>query len=159
MPSILFVCTANICRSPLAMVLFREKVGLDVDNWRVESAGTWAYDGSPAAEMVRQVLSERGLDISDHRSRMVTKELLSNFDLILTMEQGHMEALKAEFPDLANRVYMLSEVIGQRFDITDPIGGIQYEFEQTAREFERIFDLGFEKILQLIQQSSPSQDG
>ncbi len=142
----------------MAMALFREKVRHSTESWRVESAGTWTYEGEPAAEMVQQVLSERGLDISTHRSRIVTKEILSEFDLILTMEQGHMEALKAEFPDLALRIYMLSEVIGQRFDIKDPIGSPQYEFEHSAKEFERIFEKGYEGILNLIHPASPLKD-
>lgn len=134
----------------MAMALFREKVRNTDERWRVESAGTWAYEGELAAEMVQHVLFERGLDISDHRSRIVTQDLLSGFDLILTMEQGHMEALKTEFPELEQRICMLSELIEQKFEIKDPIGGPQYEYEQTAKEFERIFELGYDKMLTLI---------
>jgi len=157
MPAIIFICTANICRSPLATALFREKVRQSDESWRVESAGTWAYEGERAVENVFQVLESRGLDISDHRSRLATHDLLASFDLILTMEQGHMEALKAEYPDLAGRIYMLSEVTSQNLDIKDPMGGPLYEFEETAKEFERIFDQGFENILRLAKNAPQSK--
>jgi len=157
MPAIIFICTANICRSPLATALFREKVRQSDERWRVESAGTWAYEGERAVENVFQVLESRGLDISDHRSRLATHDLLASFDLILTMEQGHMEALKAEYPDLAGRIYMLSEVTSQNLDIKDPMGGPLYEFEETAKEFERIFDQGFENILRLAKNAPQSK--
>jgi protein-tyrosine phosphatase len=64
-----------------------------------------------------------GLDTSGHRSRRVTGEMMADFDLILTMEAGHKEALLVEFPELAGRIYMLSEMVGDRRDIADPIGG------------------------------------
>jgi len=151
MHSLLFVCTANICRSPMAMALFREKVKNLDENWRIESAGTWAFEGAQVAREVTQVLANRGLEVNDHRSRLVTHELLASFDLILTMEQGQKEALKVEFPDIAGRIVLLSELIGQRFDIKDPMGGPLYEFEETAKEFERLFEQGYEKILEQIQ--------
>lgn len=157
MPSLIFICTANICRSPMAMAIFLNRVQQQDESWRVESAGTWAYEGDPASEKVVQVLAGRGLDISNHRSRLVSHDILSDFDLILTMEQGQMEALKVEFPDLAGRVYMLSEMIGMKFDIKDPIGGPLYEFEETANEFERIFDEGDQTIYELLRKPSPSE--
>ena len=151
MPSVLFVCTANICRSPLAMALFRDKMEGEPDEWRVESAGTWALTGEPAAQKSQQVLAERGLDVSEHRARSVSLELLSSFNLILTMEKGHKEALQVEFPGISDRVYMLSEMIGSGFDIHDPIGGPLVDFQDTAEELERILTEGFEKIYRLAK--------
>ena len=97
MPSILFVCTANICRSPLVEALFRDMVSDEPVEWKVESAGTWALTGEPVAQKSQQVLAERNLDASKHHARSVTLELLSSFNLILTMEKGHKEALQEEF--------------------------------------------------------------
>ncbi len=151
MTSVLFVCTANICRSPLAMALFRDKVDGEPDESRVESAGTWALTGEPAAQKSQQVLAERGLDVSEHRARSVSLELLSSFSVILTMEKGHKEALQVEFPGISGRVYMLSEMIGSEFDIHDPIGGPLVDFQDTAEEIERILTEGFEKIYRLVK--------
>jgi protein-tyrosine-phosphatase len=152
MPSILFVCTANICRSPMAMGLFKARLKDDGREWRVESAGTWAMDGAPAAENTQKVVARRGVDISEHRSRIVSGELLEQFDLILAMEQHQKEALQVEFPEVKDRVYLLSEMVDGIYDIKDPIGGRLSEFEDTAEEVDLIFDRGFEKIRDLTKE-------
>lgn len=148
MHSVLIVCTANICRSPMAMGLLRDRVDNSPD-WRIESAGTWALPDSPAAENTRLVLQSRGIDIDDHRSRGVTLEMLRDFNLILVMETGHKEALRAEFPSIANRVYLISEMAGHKYSISDPIGKPLDEYKFTAKEFEKIFEVGFECIVEL----------
>src|SRR5450759_2792857 len=105
--SVLFVCTANICRSPMAMVLFRERVKgrSDTQEWRIESAGAWAEEGLAASPYTREVMAARGLSLDAHRSRMVSQDLLTPFKLILTMEEGHKESLQVEFPQIQNRVF------------------------------------------------------
>ena len=149
MPSVLFVCTANICRSPMAKMLLGARVENEADEWKIESAGTWALVGESVALKVQEVLVKRNLDVSSHRARMVDLEILSQFNVILTMEQGHKEALQVEFAELASRIFMLSEMIGLKYDIKDPIGGPLYEFQETAKEIDRIIGEGFEKIKQL----------
>jgi len=157
MPSILFVCTGNICRSPLAAALWRARVAGE-PGWRVESAGTWALDEHPASANTLAVLAERGLEATSHRARTVNGELLSAFNLILVMERGHAEALRAEFPDVAGRVYLLSEMIGKKFDIADPYGGPVVEYEATAQEIERIFELGADRMRELARDKSLSEN-
>jgi len=80
---------------------------------------------------------------------MVTRELLQSFNLILTMEEGQKEALQIEFPELAHRVYLLSEMIGLTFNIADPVGGDLQDYRVTADEIEQIITDGFETISQL----------
>lgn len=127
-----------------------DEEGLTGD-WRVESAGTWASEGHPAAAFSESVMRARGLDVSQHRSKGVEGGYLEKFDLILTMDRNHKEALRVEFPELSGRIYMLSEMAGQKFDIEDPIGGSEAEFEATANEIERLIEVGFEKIRRLAQ--------
>lgn len=136
----------------MAMGLLLSKVGEAAVDWHIESAGTWAREGLPAAQMTQQVLQERGINLLNHRSRSVSKELLSSFQLILTMEAGHKEALRAEFPEIASRVYLLNEMIDRRADIHDPIGGTLADFEDTAREIDSVLTLGFEKITRLAEE-------
>ena len=78
MPSILFVCTANVCRSPLALGLFKQKIASEPDAsfWKLDSAGTWAPEGEPASAKSHFLLKQRGIDIQDHRSKSVSLELL-----------------------------------------------------------------------------------
>ena len=151
MPSILFVCTGNICRSPMASVLFNSKIGsrADQQGWDVRSAGTRAVNGAPASINAREVMKAWGLDLSLHLSRPVSDDLIRSSDLVLTMERDHKEELQEKFPDLAGRIYMLSEMIGLEQDIADPIGGPLDAYELTARELDRTINSGLKKILRL----------
>lgn len=155
MHTVLFICTANVCRSPLAAALLRERVKSSAQDWRIESAGTWALEGYPVVSKVEQVLNEKGITVAPHRSRKVTAELLQEFQLILTMEEGHKEALRFEFPEAADRIYMLSEMIDQRFSVPDPMGKPYREYQITAQELERMLEQGLDKISQLSQSSRP----
>lgn len=158
MNSVLFVCTANICRSPMAMGILRHQTSLEEDLWRIESAGVWAREGNPAHANVELILQEMGVDISRHRSRQVTREMLKKFNLVLVMELGHKEGLRTAFPELANKVLMLSEIVEQRYDIVDPIGGTLADFRETAQELEHLLQEGMEMILQLAKNHSNMED-
>jgi len=137
----------------MAVALFKHRIAHlpDADQWRVESAGTWGYEGMDPAYGTVMALKNRGLTIQDHRSRIVTLELVRSFDLILTMESGQKEALRVEFPEVASRVYMISEMIGRTYDIADPMRGPLLDFMETVNELDYIFSVGFEKIVQLAQ--------
>ncbi len=152
MPSVLMVCTANICRSPMAEVLFADQVkckGLDMDKWQIASAGTWAQEGYPASRNSETVMKERGLDLSNHSSRIVTVDMMSQFNLILVMESNHKEALVYEFPALAKRFYMLSEMSGEVKSVEDPIGQDLNAYRKCADEIQNLIDKGWENILRL----------
>jgi len=151
MKSVLFVCTANICRSPMAMGFLRAKVQSDTTDWRIGSAGVWASEGYPAATYSLRVMEDAGINISDHRSSQITKEMIWEFNLVLVMEKGHKEALKFEFPEYASKIYLLSEMIGSYSNIEDPMGSSIVDFIDTAREIEQIINQGFERINQLAE--------
>lgn len=154
-PSVLFVCTANICRSPMAAALFQSLLlenGSDPRTWRIESAGTWAPEGKPAAPEVIELLASRGLNIRVHRSRMVNEELLKGFRLVLTMETGHKEALLVEFRSMRGKVFTLAEMCGESGSVEDPIGGPPEGFTQTAEEIERLLRQGFDQIVLMAGQ-------
>lgn len=152
MPSILFVCTANICRSPLAEVIFRQIVAEseNADTWRIESAGTWGLDGEPAAAGSRTVAAERGQNLDDHRARTVHRQMIHQFNLILTMEAGHKEALQLEFPEMRSHIFQISEMINQVFDIPDPMGQSVQRFQSTANELDHILRSGMPEIERLV---------
>jgi len=154
MPSILIVCSANICRSPLADAILKRLVAdrPDADQWHIESAGTWANFGSPAAMLSQVVAQKMGLDISTHQSQPVTLELVKQFDLVLTMEDRQKEGLVLQFKPYADRIFMISEMIGRVQDIPDPIGGELVDYQETARVLERILSDGLDRIFQLSVQ-------
>lgn len=118
--------------------------------WRVESAGTWANDGESISANSQQVLVRRGLDLKNHRSQTIRADLLESFDLILTMEAGHKEAIRVEFPNIANRVFLMSEMINTCISVKDPYGGPVEAYEQTAKTLENMITKGFVRILQLV---------
>jgi len=122
---ILFVCTGNTCRSPMAEAIFRQLVqSRSGEDWQVSSAGLHALDGSPATSEAVAVLKELGLDISGHSARLLTEELVEDADLILTMTAAHKQSIQQRFPAAADRVFTVKEFAGEvdHLDIPDPFG-------------------------------------
>lgn len=150
MPEIIIVCTANICRSPVVEAVIRDRLAAKgLEGWRVQSAGTWAQNGQPASLYSREILAERGLDISSHTSQVITGELLEAADLVLCLESGHAEALRAEFPQHAPKIFLLTEMIGRRYSIADPYGGPRFAYEQMIDEVTRLVEDGLPRIIEL----------
>jgi protein-tyrosine-phosphatase len=138
----------------MAEALFKSRLrrlGLRRAEWKVESAGTWAAENQPAARLAQQVMQQRGLELSAHRSRTVTGEMLQQFNLILTMEPNHKEALRIEFPALANRIFLLSEMAGRKISVEDPIAGELSDYQHCAVEIDSWLERGWDKILELSQ--------
>jgi protein-tyrosine-phosphatase len=137
----------------MAMGLMQARVDSPNEEWRIESAGTWAVQGAPPAVNTKRVLLDTGIDINEYRSRQVTFQMMDSFRLILTMEHGHKEALSIEFPELASRVYLLSEMIGENYEIQDPILGPLEDFRVTAKDIEQILTDGFNRISELSKEN------
>jgi len=119
-------------------------------NWLVQSAGTWAENGHPATPSGVKAMAKRGLDTSLHQSQAITKDLLNQFDLILTMESGHKEAILIEFPEFSKKVFMLSEMSGNAITIEDPIGGTLEDYMNTANEIEEWISKGMPNMVQIL---------
>ena len=150
MPALLFVCTANLFRSPVSAALFTYLLndrGV-VEGWTVESAGTLATDGLPISRLAQEMMTERAIDVSAHRSRQVTQEILERSDLVLTMEEGQWEGLRWEFRPLAKRVFMLSQMVGASYDVRDPDQASLSSARATVREIESLLTRGFGRIQQ-----------
>ena len=149
---ILVGCTGNLCRSPMAEGLLRARLARDEArrDWQVGSFGVWTVDGRPASAYAVEEMARRGIDLRDHRSRNVTREMVAEADLVLVMTRQHAEAVGAAFPEYAHKVHLLSEMVGQMRDIHDPYGGTRAEYAHTARELEQLIEDGYERIVALV---------
>lgn len=151
MPSILFVCTGNLYRSPLAAEFFRAK--LNRNDWRVDSAGTWTQPGQPAPPAVVRAAAKFGVNVAGHRSQLISADLLAQSDLVLVMEKGHKEALDFEFPFASHKIRLLSQVTeGLTYDIPDPLTSAQ-EIDLLAADLHKLVERGFESICELAIES------
>src|SRR5262245_38298086 len=153
MKTILFVCTGNICRSPMAEGLFRHATG-GRGGFRVVSAGVGAAEGVPPSEFAVRALKELGIDISEQRSRQLTGELVQQADYIFGMTHSHVDAITLLYPQASEKTFLLREfddtLDAYENDISDPIGG-SFEVYLNCRDQ---IEQGIFSMLKFIQQTS-----
>lgn len=136
--NLLFVCTGNTCRSPMAAALARH--ALAARGWhhvQVASAGTSALAGSPASHEVTVVLREKGIDAGDHQATELTPELVDWADSILVMGPAHLFAVEAMGGGA--KAALITEFVqgeGAGQPVIDPIGGGTDTYRQTALQLE-----------------------
>ncbi|MFQ5415317.1 MAG: L-threonylcarbamoyladenylate synthase [Phycisphaerae bacterium] len=137
---LLFVCTGNTCRSPMAAALARaaiaKRLGCDASDLpalgvHIESAGT-SGGGGGAADHAIAVMARRGIDVSGHRSRSLTTALIEQADHIYTMTAAHEESVMRMAPSARRRV---TRLLGDR-DVVDPFGGTEDDYERTAQAID-----------------------
>lgn len=135
---ILFVCTGNTCRSPMAAALFNAvkppKDRRPAVTWHAESAGLAALAGAPPTAEAVEVLRELGLDHTDHRARSIDPALLAAADLVVTMTEAQRDHLRRLAPDAAEHIRSLAEASGLPGDVDDPFGGDVDRYRETRKQ-------------------------
>lgn len=126
-------------------------------DWVVSSAGTWAQERRGASQYSVELMAERGLDITAHQARMVDRGYLTEADLVLCMEQGHAEALRAEFPDLAGKVFLFSEMVDRGYSISDPYGRSRNAYELMVKDLDDILTRGLDRVISLASANAANR--
>ena len=120
---ILFVCTGNACRSPMAQVIFKKLVSNDPSllsaGVEVDSAGTGVGLDAATPEAI-EVMAEYGLNLNSHQPKAIIGSLVDWADLVLVMESRHKHAVASRFPEAAKKTHLLSEYVGEGGDVPDP---------------------------------------
>ncbi len=122
---VLFVCTGNTCRSPMAEALLRHALSAG-SGWRAASAGLAAVPGMPASSDAVRVLGETGVELAGHRSRPLTPALVRDATLLIALARSHLAQILVSYPDTAPRLFLLRAFVtgtpAHARDIDDPVG-------------------------------------
>ena len=155
MPTVLFICTANRFRSPLAEAAFKKCLKEDgcQTGWDVESAGLWTEGKLSPFPTAIKAAKEMGLDtIRTHRAQQITSEMLAKYDLVIVMQASQKEAIQIEFPETTGKITLLSEIVeGFAYDIPDPFETVEESHQELAEEICGLVKRGYKRISDLAE--------
>ncbi len=142
MTKVLFVCTGNTCRSPMAEAILKSMNLPDVE---VKSAGLFAASGSPGSPLAQDVLDENNIE-HNHRAVLFSSEEAEWADLILTMTANHKQFIHQQYPEAKSKTYTLKEFVGTEGDVSDPFGGTIDTYRETFMELRELIAKLREKL-------------
>ncbi len=142
MKRLLFVCSGNTCRSPMARGILLKYISESMEEgyfqeYEIISAGLYTVDGLPAASEALKAMSLEGIDISSHRSQQVNKDLIWQVDLVLTMTRAQCRESWERFPEKKDKIFSIGEFIGDKSkDIKDPFGRGEEAYIESCQELK-----------------------
>ena len=147
MNKILFVCTANVCRSPMAAAIF-DAVARDLRlPYRAESAGTAALEGRSMAPNAVAVLEEIGVHPEPHRARQVSEGMIEEAELVLAMSPQHVAALRQLEGERSCKVHTLLEyAVDAPGEIPDPYGYTMFAYRTTVRQLSEYVEVVLDRL-------------
>lgn len=160
---ILFVCTGNTCRSPMAANLMQSFIQKRQLDWSVSSAGLFVEPGAPMASQAQAALAELGLEVGPHQAQPVTQALMDEADVVLTMTGSHAEQLRRQFPHATGKIYpfahfavgtcgdkpdLQDDALTVGYDIPDPFGGPKDTYDRCAKHLQGLTERAVERLLQ-----------
>ncbi|MCS7258189.1 MAG: low molecular weight protein arginine phosphatase [candidate division WOR-3 bacterium] len=157
--TILFVCSGNSCRSPMAEALMKKILNEEKPQFpikiRTASCGTIALNNMPPSENAVKVLSEYGIDLTGHRTRRISKSAIKNADLILVMEKAHKEKILEIMPNAQTKTFLISEFAsGSSKEIVDPIGMSINGYRNVANDLYDLLKKIYKKLLKQLNSTT-----
>ena len=150
--NIVIVCTGNTCRSPMAEAILKDaliKRGEQIDEFNITSAGISTINGLDASRHSISALKEINIDLKNHKSKLLTLDLVEKSDLILTMTKCHKDAILNSLPQFSSKIFTLKEFADDKdIDIVDPFGGDLEVYKVTAYDIKNTINKFIDKILQ-----------
>ena len=145
--SLVFVCTSNTGRSPMAEAYAKKMAGEKGEDWEIHSAGLAAFPGVPVDAEAVETLKKDGIDIQGQGTRPLSKPLVESAALILTLSEQHRDMIRKKMPPLAERVLTLRELAGaDHLTIRDPQGEGQQAYDEVGAEIKKTLEQAWPKL-------------
>lgn len=144
--NILFVCTGNTCRSPMAQGIFEKMLSGKKGTYSVDSAGIYVHPGAGITEQAQKQLKKRGIAMGARKSVQITHDMIEKADLVFTMTGNQRRMLVETYPYAADKIHLLGDYTNRGGDVVDPYGGSDEMYAESAKEIEGMLGILIEMI-------------